>query len=118
MKYMFLAYQDERLLDTMSTSERDTLGKACVASDEALRRSGHVLAMAGLHNSRTATTVRIYNGRVSVIDGPAAETKEQLTGIFTINARDLNEAIRVAATMPQARCGSIEVRPIKEFDKH
>jgi hypothetical protein len=117
MKYMFLAYEDEKLLDTMSTSERVAFGNACLANDEALRRSGHVLAAAGLHSSRTATTVRIHNGRLSLIDGPAAATKEQLLGIFTINARDLNEAILVATTLPQARYGSVEMRPIWEFDQ-
>jgi hypothetical protein len=97
---------------SLSTSERDALGNACLANDKALRKSGHLLAMTGLHRSHTATTVRVYNGQVSIIDGPVAETKEQIIRKFTINARDLNEAIQVATTMPQARGGPIEVRPI------
>jgi hypothetical protein len=117
MKYVFLAYGNEQQWDAMSASERETLGNACLANDEALRTSGRLLAMVGLQSSRTATTVRVQNGKVSVSDGPYTETKEQLTGIFTINARDLNEAIQVAAKMPQARGGPIEVWPIMEFDQ-
>jgi hypothetical protein len=117
MRYLFLAYGDEKQLDAMSTSERDALANACLANDEALRKSGHLLAVQGLQSSRTAATVRVQNGKVSITDGPFAETKEQLVGIFTINARDLNEAIRVASKMPQARGGPIEVRPILEFDQ-
>ena len=117
MKYLFLAYGDERQLQTMSASERDALANACLASDEALRQSGHLLAVEGLQSSGAAITVRVQNGKVLVAGGPLVETKEQLIGIFTINARDLNEAIQVAATMPQARGGPIEVRPILEFDQ-
>ena len=75
----------------------------------------HLIRVGGLQSSSTATTVRVQKGKVSVTDGPFAETKEQLIGIFTIN-RDLNEAIQVASAMPQAR-GPIEVRPILEFDQ-
>jgi hypothetical protein len=112
MKYLFLAYGDERQLDTMSAGERDALVSACLANDEALRQSGHLLAVEGLQGSGGAITVRVQNGKVRVADGPFVETKEQLIGVFTINARDLNEAIQVAAMMPQARGGPIEVRPI------
>ncbi|MFL5800733.1 MAG: YciI family protein [Roseiflexaceae bacterium] len=117
MKYVFLAYGDERQLDAMSSSEREALGNACLANDEVLRKSGHLLAVEGLQSSRTATTVRVQHGTLSVTDGPFAETKEQLIGIFTIDARDLNEAIQVAAKMPQARGGPIEVRPIMAVDQ-
>ena len=64
-----------------------------------------------------AMTVRVRNGQVSITDGPFAETKEQLGGFYLIEARDLNEAIRLAARMPPARLGSIEVRPLKDFDR-
>jgi hypothetical protein len=117
MRYLFLAYVDERQWDAMTTSEREALRSACLANDEALRKSGHLLAAEGLQSSRAATTVRIQGGKVSLADGPYAESKEQLIGLFTINARDLNEAIQVAATMPQARGGPIEVRPILELDQ-
>jgi hypothetical protein len=117
MKYVFLAYGDEQQRDTMSDSERDALGNECLANDEALRKSGYLLAVEGFQSSSAATTVRVQNGEVSVADGPFAATREQLIGIFTINARDLNEAIQVAAQMPQARGGPIEVRPILALDQ-
>jgi hypothetical protein len=115
MKYVLLAYGDEHQLDAMSSSERETLESACLANDEALRKSGHLCAVEGLQSSRSATTVRVQNGKVSVVVGPLAETKEQLIRIFTITARDLNEAIQLAANMPQARSGPIEVRPIVDI---
>jgi hypothetical protein len=113
MKYLFLAYGDEKLLESMSPSELSVFGSACAANDEALRASGRLLAVEGLQGSRTATTVRVQNGRVSVADGPFAESREQLLGLFLIDARDLNEAIQIAAHMPQARGGPIEVRPVR-----
>ena len=117
MKYVFLAYGDEKRLEAMSTGERDAFENACLANDEMLRKSGHLLAMEGLQSSRTATTVRVRNGKVSVTDGPFVEANEQLIGLFFINARDLNEAIHVASKMPQVRGGPIEVRPMMEFDQ-
>jgi hypothetical protein len=113
---MFLAYGDAQQLEAMSPGERDALGSECAASDELLRESGHLLAVLGFQPGRTTTTVRVQNGKLSIADGPMAETREQLIGIFTIEARDLNEAIRVASKMPQARNGPIEVRPIVECD--
>jgi hypothetical protein len=115
MKYVFLAYADEQQLDAMSASERDAIANVCLANDEALSKSGRLLAVEALQSSRTATTVRVHNSTLSVTDGPYADTKEQIIGLFTINARDLNEAIQVAATMPQARGGPIEVRPVLEL---
>jgi hypothetical protein len=112
MKYVLLAYADERQLDSMPSDQRGAFGDECLANDQALRQSGHLLSVNGLQSSRAASTVRIHDGRLSVSDGPCAETAEQLMGIFTIDARDLNEAIQVAARMPQARAGPIEVRPI------
>jgi len=114
MKYLFLAYGDEKQLQAMSASERHALGSECMANDEQLRKSGHLLAVQGLQNSCSATTVRVQNGKAFVTDGPYAETKEQILGIFTIEARDLNEAIQLASTMPQVQAGPIEVRPIIE----
>ena len=115
MKYLFLAYGDEKQLAAMSASERHALGSECMANDELLRKNGHLLAVQGLQNSRSATTVRVQNGKAFVTDGPYAETKEQILGIFTIDARDLNEAIQLASNMPQVHAGPIEVRPIVEL---
>ena len=113
MKYLFLIYRDEKWLEAMSTSERDVFETACLTNDEMLRKSGHLIAFEDLQSSRSATTVRVQNGKLSLADGPYAETKEQLIGLFFISARDLNEAIRVASKMPQARGGPIEVRPLQ-----
>jgi hypothetical protein len=116
MKYVFLAYVDEKQWAALSSSDRDVLGDACLANDQALRERGYLLAVEGLHSSCTAT-VRVQNGEVFITDGPLAETNEQLIGVFTISARDLNEAIQLAATMPQARGGPIEVRPVAAHDQ-
>jgi hypothetical protein len=112
MKYLCLVYDDERNLDAMSDSELDGLVAQCLAVDEELRKSGQVIASEALQPVQTATTVRVRNGKVSTVDGPFAETKEQLGGFFLIDAQDLDEAIQVAAKIPSARLGSIEVRPI------
>ena len=114
MKYVFLAYNDEAQLGSLPRSELDALVDACRANDEALQASGYLLKTEWLHESRSATTVRIQNGRPVVADGPYAEISEQLVGLFVIDARDLNEAIQIAAQMPQARGGPIEVRPLAE----
>jgi hypothetical protein len=116
MRYLLLAYGDEQALSALPAGERRALLNACLANDDALRRSGHLLAAEGLEGSAAATTVRVHNGRLSVSDGPFASTREQIVGLFFINARDLNEAIQVAATMPQARGGPIEVRPVLELN--
>ena len=108
MKYLCLVYSEEQQLENFPDDE-------CVAYDEALRKSGHCLASEALQPIHTATTVRVRNGKVSITDGPFAETKEQLTGFYLIEAKDLNEAIQVAAKIPPARVGSIEVRPIREL---
>jgi hypothetical protein len=117
MKYLFLAYRDEKQWDAMSLYERDAFENACLANEQELRQRGHLFAVEDLQSSLTALTVRIVNGKVSLTDGPFAETQGQLIQLFFINARDLNEAIRVASKMPQARRGSIEVRPVMELDR-
>jgi len=106
MKYLCLVYLDEKRLDELPDEE-------CVAYDTAIRKSGQCIASEALESVQTATTVRIRNGKVSVTDGPFAETKEQLAGFYLVEARDLNEAIQLASRIPPARVGSIEVRPIR-----
>src|SRR5947209_596676 len=108
MKYLCLVYLDEKKLDEVPDSE-------CMGCAEALRNSGHSIAAEALQSVSTATTVRVRNGKVSVTDGPFAETKEQLAGFYLIDARDLNEAIQLASKIPPARVGSIEVRPTREL---
>ncbi len=84
-----------------------------MAFDEGVRKSGHCIASEALQSVSTATTVRMRNGKMSITDGPFAETKEQLAGFYMIEARDLNEAMLIASKIPPARVGSIEVRPIR-----
>lgn len=106
MKYLCLVYAREERLEEVPDAE-------CVAYDEHLRASGRCVASEALEPVATATTVRVRNGRTSVTDGPFAETKEQLAGFYLIEARDLNDAIQVAAQIPPARVGSVEVRPVR-----
>lgn len=106
MKYLCLVYLDEKRLDEVPDEE-------CVAYDAAIRGKGYCLASEALQSVQTATSVRVRNGKLSITDGPFAETKEQLAGFYMINARDLNEAIQIAAKIPPARVGCVEVRPIR-----
>ena len=115
MKYMCLVCYDEKTLDAMPREEFEPFSDAHVALDEELRKSGRSIAAEALQPIRTAVTVRVRNGKVSTTDGPFAETKEQLGGIYLIEARDLNEAIQIGARIPGAKYGSIEVRPIQEI---
>ena len=108
MKYLCLVYIDEARLPALDDRE-------CAACGEGLRSRGMLVAAEALQSVATATTVRVRGGKVSVTDGPFAETKEQLAGFYLIEARDLNEAISAAAKIPPAREGSIEVRPIREL---
>jgi hypothetical protein len=106
MKYLCLVYGEEQALQAMDD-------RHCVAYDEEIKRSGHCVASEALQPVSTATTVRVRNGKVSVTDGPFAETKECLAGFYMIEARDLNEAIQIASRIPPAQVGSVEVRPIR-----
>jgi len=115
MKYLCLVYHDEQQMDALPTSAYNALVGDTLAYDEELRQSGHFVTANVLEYVQTATTVRARSGRVSITDGPFAETREQLGGFVLIEARDLNEAIRVASQMPPARLGSIEVRPVREL---
>lgn len=115
MKYLLLCCHEEKKLDSMSKSECDAVMEETMAYCQALRKSGHLLAVEALESIQTATSVRIRNGKLSVTDGPFAETKEQLGGFFLISARDLNEAVQVASKFPSVRFGTMEVRPVREF---
>src|SRR4051812_20404156 len=108
MKYLCLVYLEEQKLRAVADDE-------CFACGQGLRERGVLLAAGPLFPVDPAATVRVRNGKVSVTDGPFAETKEQLAGFYLIDARDLNEAIQVAAKIPPAREGSIEVRPVREL---
>ena len=115
MKYLCLIYDEERKWAEMPKEESDAMMGEYFTFTEGVRASGQYLAGEALQPVETATTVRVRNGRVSTTDGPFAETKEQLGGFYLIEARDLNDAIQVAAKIPSARIGSIEVRPVVDF---
>ena len=115
MRYLCLLYGDESRWEKVTKAEMDALYEEYVALTDDIKRSGHHLAADPLYPTKSATTVRVRNGRVSATDGPFAETKEQLGGYFLIEARDLNEAIQIAARIPAARTGCVEVRPIWEM---
>jgi hypothetical protein len=108
MKYLCLVYGEESLMATVRDAE-------CEEYSNDLRADGKRLAAEALQPVRTAATVRVRDGNVSITDGPFAETKEQLAGFYLIEAADLDEAIRLAARIPPARIGSIEVRPVREL---
>jgi hypothetical protein len=116
LKYLCLVYIDEKALDALSKSDYDALDSESLAYDEGLRKSGHLIAAQALEPVKAATTLRPQKGKMSVTDGPFAETKEQLGGFILIDAKDLNDAIQVASNIPVARLGCIEVRPIKELN--
>jgi len=108
MKYLCLVYGEEKKLHGMADEE-------CVAFDEGLRKDGRCLASEALQPVQTAATVRVRGGKVSVTDGPFAETKEQLAGFYLIDAKDLSEAIQLASKIPPAEVGCVEVRPIRQL---
>jgi hypothetical protein len=115
MRYLCLIYDEEAKLDAMPKDESDAFMGEYFAFTDGIRQSGQYVAGEALHPVATATTVRIRNGKLSTTDGPFAETKEQLGGFYLVEARDLNEAIQVAAKIPSARTGSVEVRPVVDF---
>lgn len=106
MKYLCLVYLEEKRLEEVSDAH-------CVEYDQSVRKSGHCIASEALQSVQTATTVRLRNGKVSITDGPFAETREQLAGFYLLEARDLDEAIQLASRIPPAQVGSIEIRPIR-----
>lgn len=114
MKYICLAYEEEGILNALTKNEWKVLREETLSYVEKLQKDGTLVAAEPLKSVRAASTVRVRGGKVSITDGPFAETKESLGGFFLINARDLNEAIRVASKWPSARFGSIEVRPLDE----
>ena len=116
MRYMLLIYHDEKLRDKRSEAEKAAIFKEYGELTESLRRSAALLAVDPLQPTSTATTVRGKNGKAITTDGPFAETKEQLGGYYMVEAKNLDEAIAIAARIPTVRYGgSVEVRPIMEL---
>ncbi|WP_064692371.1 YciI family protein [Rhizobium aegyptiacum] len=115
MKYLCQVWFDCAILDAMTKEEKAELDTNSLDYDKDLVESGHMIVAQALQPPKSAVTVRVRGGEMSVTDGPFAETKEALGGFILIEAKDLNDAIRVAAGIPLAKIGAIEVRPIHEF---
>ena len=117
MRYLCLIYENEKNLATMPKDQSDHVMAEYGAFTQGIKISGHYIGGNALQPTPSATTLRVRNGKVSTTDGPFAETKEQLGGYYLIDAKDLNDAIQVASKIPSAKFGSIEVRPIMEFNQ-
>ena len=112
MQYLLLIYEDEKVWNTLSEAERGKIYGEYMTFTSDIKKSGHWIGGNPLQPVHTATTVRVRDGKMSTTDGPFAETREQLGGYYLVEAKDLDEATAIAARIPIARIGSIEVRPI------
>lgn len=115
MKYMLLIYDDEKVWGSMSESERGQIHGEYMTFTKALQASGQMLSGAPLQPTASATSVRVKNGKTLTTHGPFAETREQLGGYYLVEAKDLDEATAIAARIPSARIGTIEVRPVMDI---
>ena len=116
MRYLCLIYLNESELAAMPQKDMDELNRRHLELNEDLLKSGHFIEAEALTPGESATCVRVRNGRPTVTDGPYAETKEMVAGFYVIEARDLNEAIAVAARLPAAPLGVVEVRPCRDLE--
>ena len=116
MNYACLVYVEESAFMPLSKEDGAKLTDDSIEYDQDLKRQGHLIVAQALKAPDSAITIRVRNGKASSTDGPFAETKEHLAGFILVEARDLNEAIRIATGIPMARLGSIEVRPIMELE--
>ncbi|CAM5595429.1 YciI family protein [Rhodanobacter lindaniclasticus] len=116
MKYLVMIYCDDSLLDALPEGEFDRRMKGCFGKADALQAQGVLLGSQQLEAPAGARTVRVRDGRTSVVDGPFAETKEYLGGFNLIEAADMDEAVRIAQSFPWAQTGAIEVRPVRDMD--
>jgi hypothetical protein len=117
MKYLCFVFYDENKRNALSEQESQALMEEALDYDDVLRKGGHFIVAHPLESVQAASTIRVRNGKVTITDGPFAETNEQIGGFVMIEARDLNEAIQLASKIPPARLGGIEVRPIIEITR-
>lgn len=115
MKYLCLIYNEERNVLALPDETLEAIAGECVVYDEALKKNGQLIAAERLQPVKTATTLRIRHGKVYRTDGPFSETKEQLAGFYLIEASDEEDALRLAAKIPPARLGCVEVRPVWDY---
>ena len=115
MRYLCLIYLDERQFETVSEAEGNALNARHLELNEQLLKSGHFIEAEALGPASETTCVRIRNKKVTLTDGPFMETKELVAGFYLVEARDLNEAVNIAARIPSAPMGTIEVRPCRDL---
>jgi hypothetical protein len=115
MKFIALIYNDRTQLDTLPAAEADTMMRECLSHADELKRDGHLLESQMLEGPETARSIRLKNGRMTATDGPFTEAKEFLGGFNLIEARDMEEAVRIAAQFPWWRTGCVEVRPVRDI---
>ena len=115
MQFLLLVYTDAELLEALPEGRYDTMMKGCFEHADDLKREGKLLQSQQLEDANSARSVRIRDGRTRVLDGPFAETKELLGGFNLIEADDMEEAVRIAESLPWARMGCIEVRPVRDM---
>lgn len=115
MKYVCLGYIEPGKFENMPERERNAMVDECFTYDDVLRKNGHFAGGEGLQPPNNAVTLRFRNGKVSVTDGPYAETKEQLGGILILEANDLNHAIQLMSKHPGVRAGLFEIRPAADL---
>ena len=115
MKYICLGYIEEEKWETAEESVRNTLMDECFTYDDELRSKGHFVGGEALQTARNATTLRWQAGKVTITDGPYAETKEQLGGILVLEARDLDHAIEIMSRHPGVKVGPFEIRPAADL---
>lgn len=117
MQFVALIYLDPTLMDAVPQEDADTMMRGCIAHADELRREGRLLQSQMLAEPRTARSMRVRDGRMTLVDGPFAEAKEVLGGFNLIEARDLDEAVEIASGFPWARTGCVEVRAVQDFDE-
>ena len=116
MKFMLLIYNDSTLLDALPAGQADAMMRDCLAHADELREDGRLIESRMLEGTETAKAVRIRSGRMTATDGPFSVAKEVLGGFNLIEARDMDEAVRIAAEFPWARTGCVEIRPVRDID--
>ncbi len=116
MQYLLMIYRNEAELGTLTAADRQKMMAEYGSFTQSIIQSGNFKAGDGLQPTSTATTVRVRDGKTLTTDGPFAETREQLGGYYLVEAKDLNAAIEIAARIPGAKAGSIEVRPVMVYD--
>jgi hypothetical protein len=115
MQYMLLIYDAEKTWEDMPEAEKNRLFGEYMKFTNDIKASGHFIAGDALQPVRTATSVRVRGGKTQTTDGPFAETREQLGGYYLVNAKDLDEATKIAAKIPSATIGTIEIRPVMNY---